>query len=224
MKVIVVEDQLLFREFLVNLLKDKLGLEVAGIAEDGETALKLFRDTCPDLVILDILIPKISGIQVARAILEERPGTRILAISSENDIKTIHQVHQLNLSGFIDKNEASVELLVEAIEAIRQRKRYFSESLKLTIRKLRADPQAFQKILTRREQEILTYIGGGLSDSEIGKRVGLSDTSIQSHRRNLFRKLDVHSTPELIRFAQESGFWKASFRKMGLSETYHIHD
>lgn len=224
MKVIVVEDQALFREFLVNLLRERLGFEVVGVAEDGEAALELFRKSDVDLVILDILIPKLSGIQVARAILNERPATRILAISSENDIKTIHQVNQLKLSGFIDKNEATVELLIEAIEAIRQHQRFFSESLKLTIRRLKADPQAFQKILTRREQEILTYIGGGLSDSEIGKRVGLSDTSIQSHRRNLFRKLDVHSTPELIRFAQESGFWKPAFRKMGLSDTYHIHD
>jgi DNA-binding NarL/FixJ family response regulator len=224
MKVIVVEDQLLFQEFLVNLLREKLSMEVVGIAEDGETALELIRKFKPDLVILDILIPKLSGIQVARAILDTHPATRILAISSENDIKTIHQVHQLNLAGFIDKNEATVDVLVEAIQAIQKHKRYFSESLKLTIRKLKADPLAFQKILTRREQEILTFIGGGLSDPEIGKRLGLSDTSIQSHRRNLFRKLDVHSTPELIRFAHESGFWKASFRKMGLSDTYHIHD
>ncbi|NDV61389.1 response regulator transcription factor [Puniceicoccales bacterium CK1056] len=224
MKVIVVEDQLLFQEFLVNLLKEKLSMEVVGVAGDGESALEMILNSKPDLVILDILIPKLSGILVARAVLDKYPTTRILAISSETDIKTIHQVHQLNLSGFIDKNEASMDVLVEAIRAIQQHKRYFSKSLQLTIRKLKADPLAFQKILSKREQEILTYIGGGLSDLEIGQRLGLSDTSIQSHRRNLFRKLDVHSTPELIRFAQESGFWKASFRKMGLSESYHIHE
>ena len=224
MKVIVVEDQLLFQEFLVGLLLDKLSMEVPAIAEDGETALELIRKHKPDLVILDIMIPKLSGIQVARTILSELPATRILAISSENDIKTIHQVHRLNLSGFVDKNEATVEILVEAIQTIQQHRRYFSPSMLQAVRQLKTDPLAFQKILSRREQEILTYIGGGLSDLEIGQRLGLSVTSIQSHRRNLLKKLDLHSTPELIRFAHESGFWKASFRKMGLSDTYHVHE
>jgi DNA-binding NarL/FixJ family response regulator len=224
MKVIVVEDQVLFQEFLVGLLRDRLSFEVVGVATDGEQALEMILKERPDLVILDILIPKLSGIRVARAVLDKYPATRILAISSETDIKTVHQLHRLNLSGFVDKNEATVDILVEAIEAILQNQRYFSESLQETVRELRTDPLAFQKILTKREQEILTYIGGGLSDPEIGKRLGLSETSIQSHRRNLLRKLDLHSTPELIRFAHESGFWKASFQKLGLSESYHIHD
>ena len=224
MKVIVVEDQILFQEFLVGLIRDRLAMDVVGVATDGETALDLIMLEKPDLVILDVLIPKLSGIRVAKTILDKRPTTRILAISSETDIKTIHQINQLNIAGFIDKNEATVELLTEAINTIQKGKRYFSESLKLAVRELRSDPLAFQKILTRREQEVLTYIGGGHSDAEIGKKLGLSGTSVQSHRRNLFRKLDVHSTPELIRFANESGFWKASFSKMGLSESYHIHD
>lgn len=224
MKVIVVEDQLLFRDFLVNLLKDRLSMEVVGVASDGETALELVLRTEPDLVILDILIPKLSGILVARAILEKHPATRILGISSETDVKTLHQVDKLRLAGFIDKNEATVDVLVEAIESIRRNKRYFSHSLTSAIRKLKADPLSFQKILSKREQEILTFIGGGLSDGEIGRRLGLSETSIQSHRRNLFRKLDIHSTPELIRFANEAGFWKGSFSKMGLSESYHMHE
>ena len=71
---------------------------------------------------------------------------------------------------------------------------------------------------------MLTQIGAGLSDSVIGRILGLSETSIQTHRRNLFKKLDVHSTPELIRFANETGFWKASFNRMELAHTYHIHE
>jgi len=223
-RAVVVEDQVLFREFLVALLRDRLAIEVVATAEDGEEGLRLIRAHRPELVILDILIPRLSGIHVARAVRDQIPSTRILAISSENDIKTIHQVHQLQLAGFIDKNEATVEVLVQAVETVLANRRYFSDSLKLTIRALKADPAAFQKVLTRREQEILTYIGAGLSDSEIGRQLGLSDTSIQSHRRNVSRKLDVHSTTELIRFAHEAGFWKPSFRKMGLDGTYHIHD
>ena len=224
MRAVVVEDQILFREFLVNLLVDTFSHEVAGTATEGPEALDLIRATRPDLVFLDILIPKLSGIHVAKLILEELPGTRILAMSSETDIKTVYQVHQLRVQGFVDKNVATVETLSEAIRCVCAGKRYLSESLRMTVQTLRADPNAFQKILTRREQEVLTHIGAGLSDGEIGKILGLSNTSVQSHRRNLFRKLDVHNTPELIRFAHEAGFWKAEFPRMGLSDSYHLHE
>lgn len=224
MRVVIVEDQILFREFLATVLVPRLGLELVGQAGDGEEALQVIRQSRPDLVILDILIPKLSGIRVARTVNQEWPRTRILGLSSEIDIKTVQQVHQLRLAGFIDKNQATMEHLTEAIQAIRNNKRFVSSSLQNTIQKLVTDPQSFQKILTKREQEVLTLIGDALSDQEIGNLLKLSHSSIQSHRRNLSRKLGAHSTPELIRFAHESGFWKASFRRMGLTDTYHLHE
>ena len=224
MRVIVVEDQILFQEFLVNLLREKLSLDVVGVAVDGVTGLEVIRREEPDMVLLDILIPKLSGIHVARAILDELPKVRILALSSETDLKTVHQIHQLHLPAFVDKKEASLEVLEKAINRVREGKRYFSPSLEMTVSQLKADPQAFQKILTKREQEVLTLIGSGLSDRVIGEQIGLSESSIQTHRRNICRKLDVHSTPELIRFANECGFWKTAFSRMDLRDTYHLHD
>lgn len=224
MKVVVIEDQVLFLEFVVRLLKELPDFEVTATGRTGEDALELVRKHRPQLLILDILIPAISGIQVASTIGSELPRTRILAISSETDSKTVYQVQKLGVAGFIDKNEATVEVFRDALAAMATGKRYFSESHKRVLQELRSDPQAFQKILSRREQEVLTLIGGGLSDTEIGRHLGLSEKSIHSHRRNLFRKLDVHSTPELIRFAHDSGFWKAAFPKMDLIDTYHIHD
>jgi two-component system nitrate/nitrite response regulator NarL len=224
MKVVVVEDQVLFQEFIVRLLGEMPAFTIVGTGRNGEEALDLVRRHKPGILILDILIPRISGIQVASTVLKERPQTRILAISSETDNKTIYQVNRLGIAGFIDKNEATVETFKEALTAISQGKRFVSGSLRQRLQQLRADPHAFQKILTRREQEVLTLIGGGLSDAEIGQHLGLSEGSIHSHRRNLFLKLDVHSTPELIRFAHESGFWKAAFPKMDLTDTYHIHE
>ena len=224
MRVVIVEDQILFKEFLVDLLGSKLGHEIVGVAGDGESALKVIRDSRPDLVLLDILIPKLSGIHVAKTIQEELPQIRIIALSAEMDAKTVFQVNQLHLPGFLDKNEASMEVLSEAIRLVADKKRYCSESIKSKIIALKTDPKAFQKILTRREQEVLTYIGAGLSDAEIAGYLELSASSVQSHRANLMNKLDVHSTPELIRFANEHGFWKPAFEKMDLRETYHLHN
>jgi len=220
MRAVVVEDQILFQELLVDLLTRRLGIELAGVAGDGPAALELVRKTRPDLVVLDILIPQLSGIQVARTILEELPATRILAVSTETDPKTVHQIHLLNLAGFIDKNEATTAVLTEALHEIREGRRYFSASMLAVVRQLRAHPQSFPKILSPREQEILSHIGGGLSDSQIGRLLGLTENSVQSHRRNLLRKLDLHSTPELMRYALEAGFWKPAFPRLQLEDPY----
>jgi len=224
MRIVVVEDQALFREFLIACLVEDMGHQVVGIAKDGESAIEIVRREKPDLLILDVLIPRLSGIRVARTIRHELPNVRILILSNQMDAKTLYQLDRLYLAGFVDKNEASIEVLTEAIQAISNKKRFFSESMKSSIHRLKSDPNAFQKILTKREQEILTYIGAGLSDEEISGMLGLSSASVQSHRANLFRKLSVHSTPELIRYASEKGFWKPQFSRMDLTDSYHNHE
>ena len=224
MKIVLVEDQALFRDFLAVLVRDRLGHEVVGEAANGEQALDLIRSTLPDLIILDILIPRLSGIRVAQTISKELPSTRILALSSALDAKTVHQVHRLGLNGFVDKNEASKEVLIKAIDGIERSSRFFSDSVRRAIRRLQTDPVAFQKILSPREQEVLTLVGGGLSDEEIGMELELTPQSAQSYRKTLLRKLEVHSTPELINYAHENGFWKAAFTRMDLQDGYHIRE
>ena len=218
----MVEDQALFREFLVDALEGKLDCQVVGQAADGETALDVVRAQKPDLLILDILIPRLSGIHVASILGKEIPTLRIMGLSAELDVKTVHQVHRLQLAGFIDKNDAGREVLQEAVACMRKRQRYFSPTMSKVLRSLKIDPQAFSKILTRREQEVLTL--AGWSDDHIAEALGLGVTSVQTHRKNLFRKLDVHSTPELIRYAHQAGFWKSEFERMDLRDTYHLHD
>lgn len=222
--VLIVEDQTLFLEFLVDFIHSQTDLKVVGTASDGESACQCVKALRPDLVLLDILIPRKSGIQVAAWIKSKFPRTRILAMSSETDPKTVYQVNQLRLAGFIDKNDASVETLTTALGAIREQRQYVSPTITETLKHLRQDPLAFQKIHTPREQEVLAYVGGSLSDADIAERLGLSKTSIQTHKRNICRKLDCSSTRELIRFAVDHGFWKPSFRRMGLVDTYHRHD
>lgn len=224
MRIVVVEDQVLFRDFLIDNLTKGMSHEIVGIAGDGKSALEVVRREKPDLIILDVLIPKLSGILVAKAVREEFPHIRILVLTNQMDAKTLYQIQKLYLAGFVDKNDASKEILAEAIEAIKNKKRYFSESMWKSVTHLKMDPISFQKILTKREQEILSYIGAGLSDDKIGEILGLSTKSIQSHRSNLLRKVGVHSTPELIVFACEMGFWKPQFKKMDLTNTYHNHE
>lgn len=223
MKTLVVEDQALFRDFLVAVLQRNDALLPLGTAEDGRTALEQFRTHHPRLVLLDILIPEQSGIIVARTILKEAPLTRIIALSAERDPKTLYQIHQLGLAGFIDKNETTTETLNEAITAVLNGGRFFSESYRNAVRALRTSPDAFHKILSKREQEFLTLIGSGLLDEEISQKLNISLASVPSYRQKLYKKLGVHSNTELIRYAQETGFWKPAFKDLNLEDSYHWH-
>lgn len=223
MKTLIVEDQALFRDFLVAVLQRNEALLPLGIAGDGLTALEVFRAHHPRLVLLDILIPEQSGILVARRMLQEAPITRIIALSAERDPKTLYQIHQLGLSGFIDKNQTDTKTLSQAIDTVLSGGRFFSESYRTTVRDLRTNPDAFHKILSKREQEFLTLVGSGLSDEEISDKLDISLASVPSYRQNLYKKLGLHSNTELIRYAQETGFWKPAFKDLNLENSYHWH-
>jgi two-component system nitrate/nitrite response regulator NarL len=224
MKTLIVEDQALFRDFLVAVLERNDQLLPIGTAADGEEALEVFKRHQPRLVLLDILIPEHSGIIVAKKILSMAPLTRIIAISAEKDPKTLHQVQRLRLSGFIDKNATNAVQLNEAIQQVLKGGTFFSESFLATLKKLRADPNAFHKILSKREQEFLTLVGAGLGDEEIAEALGIREASVPSHRQNLFRKLGLHSNTELVRYAHETGFWKPEFNDLNLRNSYHWHE
>lgn len=205
----MVEDQALFREFLETMVGEQY--ELAGSARDGEEAHELLKRTKPDLVLLDLLIPKMSGIELARQLLEWKPVPKILALSAETDAKTLYDVSRLGLPGFIDKKDGTISVLKEAIQQVGTGKRFISTSVRDRLTALRRDRNAFQKILSDREQEILGLIGGGMADTEISERLSIAESSAQTHRANILRKLELHSTTELMRYALEKGFWKTEY-------------
>lgn len=206
--IVIVEDQQLFQDLLQHVVTSVFGYNVAGVASNGIEALRLCRDSRPGLVLLDICIPQTSGLVVAEILKSESPGTKILAVSSENDPVTIHRAFKANIQGFLDKSTQTLDTLTEAIRKVSSGGTYYSKSVLDVRDKLLEEPMSFQKILSPREQEILALIGGCYSDQEIGNLVGLSPSTVQTHRKNIMGKVGVHSTPELIRYAIENGFWK----------------
>ena len=192
----------------------EFGYKVVGIADDGVAALQLCREKKPHLVLLDICIPQTSGLIVAEIIRSEFPFIKILAISSENDPVTVHRAFKIGLHGYLDKSTQTLETLTEAIRKVSEGGTYYSESVLKVRDELLHEPLAFQKILSTREQEVLALIGGCYSDQEIGNLIGLSPSTVQTHRKNIMGKVGVHSTPELIRYALEKGFWKPHEEKL----------
>ena len=208
LEIVVVEDQKLFQQLLIHVVTLEFGYQVVGVADDGVTALRLCREKRPHLLLLDICIPQTSGLIVAEIIRSEFPFIKILAVSSENDPVTVHRAFKIGIHGYLDKSTQTMETLTEAIRKVSEGGTYYSESVVKVRDELLSEPLAFQKILSTREQEVLALIGGCYSDQEIGNLIGLSPSTVQTHRKNIMGKVGVHSTPELIRYALEKGFWK----------------
>lgn len=208
LEIVIVEDQKLFQQLLTHVVTLEFGYKVVGVADDGLNALKICREKKPNLLLLDICIPQTSGLVVAEIIRSEFPHIKILAVSSENDPVTIHRSFKIGIHGYLDKSTQTMETLTEAIQKVSMGGTYFSPSIMRVRDQLLNEPLAFQKILSPREQEIIALIGGCYSDQEIGNLVGLSPSTVQTHRKNIMGKVGVHSTPELIRYALDKGFWK----------------
>jgi len=214
LEIVIVEDHKLFQQLLKHVVTLEFGYNVVGMAGDGISALKQCREKLPHLVLLDICIPQTSGLVVAEILRSEFPKMKILAVSSENDPVTVHRAFKLGIHGYLDKATQTMETLTESIRRVASGGTYYSDSIIKVRDRLMHEPMAFQKILSTREQEILSMIGGCYSDQEIGNMVGLSPSTVQTHRKNIMGKIGVHSTPELIRYAIDKGFWKPHAEKL----------
>ncbi len=206
MRIVIVEDHLMFREVLRKVCSRDLRHEVVGEAADGATAVAMVRATSPELVLLDLHLPNLDGFGVVEAVQLAAPKVRILVLSSHCDEYTVFRVEKSRVQGFVDKNTNTVAILKSAIAAVGQGKTYFSETF-LRIKAARHDnPQSFDKLLTDRERSILSLIGEPQSDREIAVRLSISAETVEKHRFNLLGKLGLKTTSELARYAREHGF------------------
>ncbi|MDI1319825.1 MAG: response regulator transcription factor [bacterium] len=203
-RVIVVEDQRLVAEFFTYHCRD-LGLEVVercGTCREGLIAIRAHR---PDLVLMDISLPDGDGLELAKTILDELPEVKILAISSHRDPWTMLQVQRIGLHGFVDKNEQRPEVLTEAIHAVLAGRVYYTPIVNESSASIRRDPKAFIRVLSDYETRVLSLIGESKTDEEIATILSISPATVQSRRRDIMSKLDVHTTPKLIHYAIVNG-------------------
>ena len=181
----------------------KAGVRTAG---NRASALTLCRASPPDLVILDLVLPDGDGLDLLPELFALAPPVKVIALSSHIDEFTLHRALSSRVHGILDKNEQPVRILREAMEAVLAGKQYLSSAVQRLRASLRADPAAFDKILSAREQDVLRLVGQGLPNEEVAARLKISPSTAKNHRLNLMAKLDLHSTPQLIRYAIEKGF------------------
>ena len=196
----------MFREAIAKACEREFGHTVVAAADSGVQAIMAVLKAQPDVLILDLSLPDMDGFALIDRLRASGCHTKILVLSAYSDDYTVFRVEQANVHGFVDKRQNAIAVLKEALDAIAAGGTYFSPTYESARRARHADPESFDKILSETEQRILCHIGEGLTDDEIGRKVGISPRTVQTHRHNILRKLKISGTPKLIAFAMRHGF------------------
>ncbi len=214
--VLLAEDHTIVREGLIALLKLEEDIEIVGQAENGRQAATLVSKLMPDVVVMDIAMPLLNGMEATRQILQAHPATKILILSAHSDDAYVEQIMALGASGYLIKQTAS-QALPEAIRKIHQGQKYFSPTISRRLKDhgkkahARGDlPGKAAAKLTTREAEVLQLIAEGKANKETAEELHISVKTVEKHRQSLMEKLNIHDTAGLTRYAISSGIIESS--------------
>jgi two-component system, NarL family, response regulator NreC len=209
-RILLADDHNVMRKGLRLLLESQPGFSVVGEASDGRQAVEQAEATKPDVVVLDIGMPRLSGTEAAQRIGEILPGTSVIILSMHSDEGYVMRALKAGAKGYLLKDAAEGDL-VEAIRAVGNGKTFFSSEISKMlvedyVREIRTrGVEDSYELLTSREREILHLLAEGKSNKEIASALNLSPYTVETHRRNLQEKLNLHSFAELILYAVRKG-------------------
>jgi DNA-binding NarL/FixJ family response regulator len=206
--IVLADDHKIVREGLIRLLEGREDFRVVGEASNGEEAVQMVLDKEPDIVIMDIWMPRLSGIDATRRIDKHGCAAKVLVLSMHESRSYVEEVLRAGAAGYIVKNSASKDL-INAIDAVNNGASYLSPVITQQAVDAIASPgdssPSGVAMLTQRERQVLELIADGLSSKEIASMLGVSLKTIDSHRSNLMEKLDIHKVSGLVRFAIRAG-------------------
>jgi two-component system NarL family response regulator len=198
----------MLRDGLAAVLAAEPDIEVVGVASDGEAIIDLVQQLTPDVLVLDISMPGMSGIEVARRLHNMKASVKILALSAYDAGHYVKEMLKAGGAGYLTKASATTEL-TRAIREVDAGNTYLSPEITSgLLERVVADARsggAPAGVLSAREQEVVRCVAGGLRSAEIAQRLGIAVATVEVHRRNIMRKLDLHSVADLTRYAMREG-------------------
>ncbi|GAP68020.1 two component transcriptional regulator, LuxR family [Bacteroidales bacterium 6E] len=201
-RVFIVDDHYMVIEGIRSLLNNEPGIEWVGHAMNAASCLAFLQKSQPDVILMDIGLPDISGIELCREVKTKYPAIHILGLSTFNQKSYISKMLENGASGYLLKNAGRSELL-KGIEMAMQNKSFMSHEAALSLRKTGDDNQP---VLTHREKEVLQLIASGLTNQEIADRLFIGNTTVETHRKNLLQKFGARNVAALVNLATKNGF------------------
>ncbi len=199
-KVLIADDHALFAEGLAKLLEPDF--EIAAIVHDGDELIVAMKQHNPDLALLDVSMPKLTGVEAARKLLEIKPTCKLICVTMHSNPEFVREAFRAGAAGYVLKRSAGAELR-EAIRQVMSGNAYVSPHLTKDVLSIMLQPRA--PVLTARQREILRFVALGLSGKEIASRLNISVKTAHFHKTSIMEKLNLHTTAELTRYALEHG-------------------
>jgi DNA-binding NarL/FixJ family response regulator len=215
LRILIADDHEVARRGIRSLLESHPGWEVCAEAKDGRDAVELATRTKPDLILLDIGMPNLNGLEAARQILATNPNIAILILTMHDSDQVIREVLRAGARGFLLKSDAGRDL-VAAVDALQRQRTFFTTRVSQMVLEgflkgdgkhpeLEAHIDHSEQILTSREREVIQLLAEGRTSKEVAATLNLSVKTAETHRTNLMRKLGLHSVADLTRYAVRNG-------------------
>lgn len=208
-RILIVDDHQIVRDGIKRILTDEDDIELVGSVGSGKEALAFIKCNQPDIVIADLSMPNMSGIELTESLTKTYPGIRVLILSMFNNEEYIVSAIQAGASGFLPKQDSTTEVLLEAIRTIAAGEEFYSPSISKIVLKsfinnvknTSVSDVAKRHQLTSREKEILKLYVEGCTNNEIAEKLNLSVFTVKTHKNNIMQKYNFKSTVEMIKFA-----------------------
>jgi DNA-binding NarL/FixJ family response regulator len=205
-RLVIIEDQTAVREMLVEILRVDSNYQLVGESGDGQNALSLCLEVKPDLLVLDAKLPGLNGVDILRRISKKLPNMRVMIFSGHENPVLVREMLEAGAHGFVEKTAGLIEFK-KGLETVASGGTYFGPAVAALLRDVVANPNASSAsdFLTDREREILQLVAESHSTREIAAKLGISIKTVDNHRTNLMRKLNLHDVASLTRYALEVG-------------------
>ena len=203
-RVAIADDHVIFRKGLATILNEIASVKVVAETSNGNELLDFLKTGEADVILMDIKMPLMDGIETTRKVTEKYPGIKVIALTMHEEVGYFRRMTEAGAKGFLLK-KTNQDQLEEAINAVFRGDYYFAEEYAFSVNHASLSARKINIVLSDREKEILEYICRGYSNGEIAKKLGISQRTIDGHRARLFEKTGAKNAPNLVMFAIKNG-------------------